>query len=174
MKNLKRINFEREYGILIFLELKKSTIRLEKKAEEGDIILLTLNNREFAVARVTVVVSLKISEIDDAVALEDGFISVNALINALKKFYPTLTEETQVYQIKFSLQKILNLFLIKRDINHLCRIAIREEKLSSDEKALLQKKILNDNLEKIPYEEWEKIRNILRRTYIRLVTYNDE
>lgn len=173
MKNLKRINFEREYGILIFLGLKKSTIRIEKKVEKGDTLLLTLNDKEFAVAKVIAVATLKISEIDNAIAFEDVFLSMNALKNMLKKFYPTITEETIVYQIKFSLQEILNLTLIERDITHLCRIAIREEQLTADEKSLLRE-ALSNNIEKISYEKWKKIRNIIRRTYMKLINYSGE
>ena len=167
MKSLKRINFEREYGILIFLGLKKSTIRLEKKVNEGDTILLTLNNKEFAVAKVTAVVLLKVSEINDAIAFEDGFLSVDALKNALKKFYPNITEETIVYQVKFSLRKILNLSLIERDVTHLCSVALGEEPLSFFERTLLQK-TLSRSTEKISYEDWEKIGNILKRVYVKL------
>ena len=164
-----RINFDRNYGILIFLEVKTSTIRLEKKASKNDYVILTLDEKDFAEARVTDVIDINVSGITKKVALEDGFLTVYALKKTLKKYYPDITDETVVYQIKFSIEKILNLSLIEKDIINLCNIAIRQGFLSEDEKDIL-KRVLNEGIESLSDDILKELKGILRKVYLKLVS----
>jgi len=169
MQAIKRINFDKEYGILIFLELKTSTIRLEKKAEKDELVILTLDERDFAEARVTEVITLKLSNISESVAREDGFLSVSALKKVLKKYYPDATDKTIVYQIKFSIQKILDISLIEKDIVRLCNIAIRQETLSTNEKRLLIS-VLNEGIKNISESILGRVREVLKKVYLDLIS----
>jgi len=169
MQTNKRINFDKEYGILIFLELKTSTIRLEKKAEKGDTVILTLNEKNFAEARVTDVISLKISEITEHVAHEDGFLSVRTLKKTLKKYYPEITDETTVYQIKFLVQRFLDISLIEKDIARLCKIAISQENISTNERKLLSS-VLNEGSENMSENTLENVKKILKKIYLDLIS----
>ena len=165
----KRINFDKKYGILIFIGIKTSTVRLEKKAEEGDIIILTINKKDFAIAKVTDVTAHKFSDLSEETAYEDGFLSVASLKNALKKYYPSISKDSTVYQIKFSIIKIIDISLIRNDILQLCNIVLRQEVLSKNEKELLQK-ILLEGPENVNEQMLKKVKVILKHAYENLIT----
>ncbi len=96
--SLKKLKFKEEYIPLILAGRKRTTIRLEKKYEVGDIVYISdTKGNIIAKAEITRVIAKKLSELNENDAIRDGFMSIEELKNALTEIYGYISDDREVY-----------------------------------------------------------------------------
>ena len=165
------INFDNRYALFIALRLKTTTIRDKKKASTGENIVISVDEIPFAEAKVEKVSKLKLKELTAEIAKNDGFNNVAELKRVLKRYYPQLTEDSQIYIIHFTVKRILNYELILDQILTISELCLKFSKKSRKEKMILIEllKYTNKN-ERIAFlkEREKEIIPVLRECYLEL------
>ena len=169
---MKRINFDKRYALLIALGIKQTTIRNKRKAEVGEKVMLTVNDDTFAEAHVTDIELVTMRKLTDRHAQSDGFESIKSLKKALKKYYPELSEDDDVYIIHFRVDRIINFEVILDELMHLASLGIKFVNLESDEREtlLIFLKGVNDR-ERLDFlrKNHNKVIKVLRKVYDKLL-----
>ncbi|MHA1505730.1 MAG: ASCH domain-containing protein [Candidatus Asgardarchaeia archaeon] len=165
----KFMNFDRRYVIPILLGVKKTTIRDELKYSVGEEVLLSVNKEKFAKARIRKIERIKFSEIDDDIAKMDGFNKAKYLKRTLKRYYPKLSKDSELYMYHFELTEILSIKGFERQIKKLLSYLIDSPFVDKEQAIILEK--FKDNLEEAIKDE--KFRESLRDAYLSLISQSD-
>ena len=104
---VKRIYFSKEYKKKILKGEKSSTIRLgkRKKYKVGDIVELIVNEKPVARAVITKIEYLKVKDLTEERAKKDGFHTKKKLLQALKRHYPRIKDNSVITIIEFKIIK---------------------------------------------------------------------
>lgn len=101
---MERINFDPEFTPLILSGAKRTTIRKGIRSYPvGNLVELTVESKPFAVAKVRKVVVKRISELSEEDAKNDGFESLEDLLQTLRKIYGVIKEDEFVTVVHFEL-----------------------------------------------------------------------
>jgi hypothetical protein len=100
---MKVLKFKGKYKDWIISGRKKSTIRMETSLNPGDLVCLEAGEERIGEAIIREVRELSLEEIDDDLAREDGFKSVDDLINELISIYGDEIFNRRLKLIKFDL-----------------------------------------------------------------------
>ena len=95
---MRKMKFKPEYLKLLKMGKKRSTIRLEKKYREGEVIYLAdTSGRIYGKARISRIIEKPLNELDDVDALIDGFEDLQELKNALSDIYGEISDKQIIY-----------------------------------------------------------------------------
>jgi len=100
---MKVLKFKGKYKDLIISGRKRSTIRMETILNPGDLVYLEAGEERIGEAIIREVRELSLEELDDYLAREDGFQSVEDLINELASIYGDEIFNRRLKMIKFDL-----------------------------------------------------------------------
>ncbi|MHA1860221.1 MAG: ASCH domain-containing protein [Candidatus Asgardarchaeia archaeon] len=165
----KLVNFDKRYVIPILLGVKKTTIRNELKYSVGEEVFLSANREIFAKARIKRIEKIRFSEIDDSIAKMDGFNKAKHLKKTLKRYYPKLSEDSELYIYHFELTEILSIKGFENQIKKLLNFLIDSPSLDRERAIIFEK--FRDNLEEAIKDE--EFRESLKDIYLSLVFKND-
>ncbi len=99
---MRHLQFDGKYYELLKSGKKKATIRLEKpKVKVGDVVYIHSAGKVLGKAKITRIITKKISQLTDEDARLDGFKSRSELIRALKEHYPQLRGDKEIVIIEF-------------------------------------------------------------------------
>jgi len=103
----KKLKFKGKYKEALISGRKKTTLRLSTELKPGDIVILEAGEEELGEAVIERVLDIRIEELTDKHAAEDGFSSKAELLRELKSIYGSsvLREGTRLKLIKFELRK---------------------------------------------------------------------
>lgn len=166
------INFDRRYALFIALGIKTTTIRDKKKADQGEEIIISVDEEPFAEARVENVEEISLNAITKDMAEKDGFSSVKELKKVLRRYYPHLTEDSKVYVIHFKINRILNHEIILDEIMTISDLCFKFSKKSNNKTKRLLIELLKQARkdEKISFlrKNEKELFSILRDCYLEL------
>lgn len=98
MPRHRHLKFKDEYLRGLLRGRKCTTIRREKKFDEGEIVYITdLRGRVYGRAFISRVVVKRVGELDEYDALNDGFRNLGELLAALEGIYGKLNKDDFVY-----------------------------------------------------------------------------
>jgi hypothetical protein len=100
---MKVLKFKGKYKDWIISGRKRSTIRMETSLNPGDLVYLEAGEERIGEAIIREVRELSLEEIDDDLAREDGFKSVDDLINELISIYGDEIFNRRLKLIRFDL-----------------------------------------------------------------------
>ncbi len=100
---MKVLKFKGKYKDSIISGRKRSTIRMETILNPGDLVYLEAGEERIGEAIIREVRELSLEELDDYLAREDGFQSVEDLINELASIYGDEIFNRRLKMIKFDL-----------------------------------------------------------------------
>jgi hypothetical protein len=100
---MKVLKFKGKYKSWIISGRKRSTIRMETSLNPGDLVYLEAGEERIGEAIIREVRELSLGEIDDDLAREDGFKSVDDLINELISIYGDEIFNRRLKLIRFDL-----------------------------------------------------------------------
>jgi hypothetical protein len=104
---MKVLKFKGKYKSWIISGRKRSTIRMETNLNPGDLVYLEAGEERIGEAIIREVRELSLGEIDDDLAREDGFQSVDDLIDELISIYGD-----EIFNMRL---KLIRFDLIRRD-----------------------------------------------------------
>ena len=95
---MRKMKFKPEYLKLLVSGRKRSTIRLERKYREGEVVYIAdTSGRIYGKARIIRVQEKPIKSLNKADALIDGFEDVRELREALYDIYGKLSRDKKIY-----------------------------------------------------------------------------
>jgi len=95
---MRKMKFKPEYLKLLVSGRKRSTIRLDKKYREGEVVYITdTNGRIYGKARIKRIQEKTIRSLNSADAIIDGFEDVRELREALYDIYGKLSRDRKIY-----------------------------------------------------------------------------
>ncbi|HFC49252.1 MAG TPA: ASCH domain-containing protein [Thermofilum sp.] len=99
--------FSRKYYEKLRSEAKKITIRMVSKRlpKPGDLVYIVCGGLILGIARVTSVVIKSLGSLGNYEVKEEGFNSLEELLEAIKGHYPGIKEDTLVVVIRFEWEK---------------------------------------------------------------------
>lgn len=98
MPRHRHLKFKNEYLRGLLSGHKRTTIRREKKFDEGEIVYITdLSGRVYGRAFISRITPKKVGELNDVDAINDGFNSLGELLNALESIYGKLNKDDILY-----------------------------------------------------------------------------
>ncbi|ACB07799.1 ASCH domain-containing protein [Candidatus Korarchaeum cryptofilum] len=100
---MKVLKFKGKYKSWIISGRKRSTIRMETSLNPGDLVYLEAGEERIGEAIIREVRELSLGEIDDDLAREDGFQSVDDLIDELISIYGDEIFNRRLKLIRFDL-----------------------------------------------------------------------
>ncbi|MEM4588284.1 MAG: ASCH domain-containing protein [Nanopusillaceae archaeon] len=181
MKNLQFLGI---YRNALISGKKRITIRITKpNLRKGDIFIAHCGGKVIGKFKVTNVYTKKLREITEEEAKLDGFESKERLIKELKKYYPKIKEDTEIFVIEFEPVEIFKKEISSEDfawggkkINliELAKLILeKDESLTQKQKELLKILIEEKSLRKAALRlgslnKRTIFRKILREGYKRL------
>lgn len=98
MPRHRHLKFKDEYLRDLLRGRKYTTIRRERKFDEGEIVYITdLRGRVYGRAFISRIIPKKVGELNEEDALKDGFMCLDELLGALERIYGKLNKEDIVY-----------------------------------------------------------------------------
>ncbi|AEC51996.1 hypothetical protein PNA2_1081 [Pyrococcus sp. NA2] len=177
MKNLK---FDGKYKDDIISGRKRATIRLGRKVnlKPGENVLVHAGGYVLGKARITNVVTKKVSELTDEDARKDGFRNREELLEALRQHYKFVRPDSPATIVEFEMIELLDKPILSADFPYegnnpieIAELALKHlDNLSFEEVALLKLFLKEGSLRKAAMKlgglnKRYKIREVLRRAY---------
>ncbi len=98
MPRHRHLKFKNEYIRDVLRGRKRTTIRREKKYDEGEIVYISdLKGRVYGRAFISRIDVKKVGELDEEDAYLDGFNSLSDLLKALETIYGKLKNDDRIY-----------------------------------------------------------------------------
>lgn len=103
---MKKLRFRSKYRDKILEGKKRTTLRRETKLKPGDRVLVEVGNEQIGEALIREVFEVKVEELTDHHAREDGFSSLDELFKELKSIYgkDVLRKGTKLKLIRFDMK----------------------------------------------------------------------
>ena len=171
----KHIEFKGKYKKLLTSGKKRSTIRKRCYVREGEDVFVHCGGKIIGKAKILKIEEKKLEELDNSIAMVEGFKNRDELINEIKRIYDT----DRVYVINFEFypfKKPLTpeeVYYGSLSLRKIAERALKELELSEEEKRILETFLETGSVKKAAIKLggiWErrKVRDVLRKCYQKL------
>jgi len=144
---MRHLQFDGRYSGAILEGRKRATVRLGRRPnlKEGDLILIHAGGYTLGRAVVERVESKRVAELTEEDAILDGFKSRRELIEALKRHYGSVTEDSPAHVVVFKLVERFERPVTSSDYAYegnspleIARMALEHLELSEEERELIK------------------------------------
>jgi len=170
---MKHLEFKDRYRDLLISGKKRATIRVQCPYKKGQKVYVHCGGEIIGVARITDIEEKRIDELTEEDAKEDGFESLEELINEIKKIYGN---PDKVYVIRFEFRGFeegINpheMYYGDADLMEVAKLALDKLELKREERKILELFVKTGSIRKAAMKmggikKRGIIRKVLRKCY---------